>query len=119
MSPLNLISVQYLPQPFQEYRTDDLLINQILSQFRQRPNTHANQFLRRRKNRLTNLFYHVRETLSGAGAPTVIRIPCDGIDSSLIESVNDLANPGGGTAAPLGNLAIGMASPREQYHSRM
>ena len=119
VAPLNFVSTQHLPQPLQRYRTHKLLINQILAQFRKRPDAHANQLLRWRKSHLTDLFYHIGEKLPGTGTATVIRVPRDGINASAIEAVNDLANPGRRTATALGNLSVAETALRQQNHSGM
>ena len=92
----------------------NLLGDQILPEFGQRPNAHADQGLGRRKGNLTNLLHDVGQKFSRTGATTIIWIPRNGLDSSLIKSVNDLANPSATAVATFGNSAIGAAAAREQ-----
>ena len=72
---------------------DDLLIDQILPQLGQRPHPYANQDFRWRKRYLADLFNAVSKKLSRASTATVIRIPRDGLKASLVEAVDDPANP--------------------------
>ena len=119
MTPANPAAPEQLPQPFQRYRTDNLLLNQILSELFQRPDAHTDKSLGRREGHLTYLFHNVSQEFSRPISSTIIRIPANGLDPSLIKSVNDLANPGWCTTTVFGNLAIGTSAARQQNNSCM
>jgi len=85
---------QDLPQRFQRDRNDDLLGDQVLPQFGQRPDGHSDQLLGGRQSDLTDRFDRVGEKLPGSGRSTEGRIPADRLDPTPIEAVEDLTHPG-------------------------
>ena len=115
--PFDLAAAQDLTQMFQRNRRDDGLGNQIVPQLGQRPDSHADQLLRRREGDLADLFDHVGSKRMRSGRPTIVRIPRNGIDPTVVETVNDASYPNRRTVAPLGNPGVCVAAPRQQNNS--
>src|SRR4030042_650075 len=119
MTPVNFAPPQHLTPPFQGYRRKNLLLQQVRSQLLQRPNTHPDQLLRRRKGHFANLFHHIRKEFSRSRWGTVIRIPRDRLDTAAVEPMEDLAYPCRGTAAVFRDRMVRTSTARQQNNSRM
>ncbi len=117
MPPADFGSAKYLSQPFQRYGGNYLLGYQVFLQLGQRPDIHADQLLWRGQGYLADLFSNLREKFLRSRTATVIRIPGDGVDTFLVEAVDDLTNPSGCAAASLGNISVATPATREQNNS--
>ena len=114
VTPAHAACPQELTQVLQGDRGDDLLGDQVLPQLGQRPDTHADQLLGRREGDLGDLLGDVCHELARAALVTVVGIPGDGLDAARVETMNDDADPCGGAAAALGDLAVGHSAERQE-----
>ncbi len=101
--PFDLTAAQDLTQVFQRNRLYDLLGDQICTQLGQRPDAHADQLLGWREGNLADLFDDFNPELFRLSGPAIIRIPRNGINPTVVETMNDLSYPRRRTAALLGN----------------
>lgn len=119
MPPSDLAAAQNLPQRFQRYRSNDLLLDQILPQLRKRPDAHANELFWWRQGDLANLLDDVGHKLPRPGRPAKARPPHDGVEAAIIKPVNNRSDPRRRAIAVLGNLGIRAAAAGQQNNSGM
>lgn len=116
--PFDLVSPQDLPQPLDGDRLDDLLLDQVIAQLRQRPDAHADQLLRWREGDLGDLLDHVGDELARdeLARPAVAqrRVPGDRVNASVIEAVDDLPHPLRRAVDAIGDLAVANSAARQQ-----
>ena len=117
--PSDFAATQNLPQHLQRDRGHDLLSNQILPQFRKRPDAHANELFWWRQGDLANLLDDFGRKLPRAGRPAKARPPRNSFAAAAIEAVNNRSDPGRRAAALFGNPGVGAAAARQQNNSRM
>ncbi len=113
VSPTNPALPKNLTQPFERDRRHDLLLYEIVAEFRQRPDAHADQLPRRRHGDLRDLFGHLGHKLPRASAPAIVGIPFDRLDAPLVETVNDPSHQRGGAVCPLGDFTVANVPHRE------
>lgn len=106
MPPFDLAATQNLSQMFQRNQGGNLLSHQILPQFGQRPDGHADQLLGRRQCNLTDLFDALDSELMRFRWSATVRIPCDSVDTAVVEAVDDASYPRRRTVAQFGDPGV-------------
>ena len=117
VSPAHLTPAKQKAQPLQADLADDLLLDQILPQFRQRPLRHTDELLRRREGHFRDLLDEVRRERCGTARTMKVRKPLDSCHTSRVEAVNDDSDPLGRVSDPLGDFPVANSSRREENNS--
>src|ERR1700709_1994276 len=113
-APADAQPVQQGAEPLAADRGHDLLLDEVVAQFAQRPASHADQGYRAGDGDLGYLLQDggpEAARFTGAARPG---IPGDAVEAVLVEAVDDDPHPLRGAVAAGGDVAVADAAPAEQ-----
>src|SRR5579872_2238413 len=112
----HFVAAQDFAKPTDADVGHDLLLDQILTQFRHGPLRHADERDRRRQGDFGDVLANLGGEHAG-GTHLKPGIPGDPVDARIVETMKDLPHPLHGAADHFGDDAIGAATDGEQDHA--